>query len=71
MRLCGYLCHLSKQIEQGVHYIGKSLIYLTRKALLDKAVVELVYKFDENLYRKSIAKVRFKIAEEPLNYSYL
>ena len=30
--------------EQGVHYIRKYLIYSTRKAFLEKAVVELVYK---------------------------
>ena len=34
--------HPSKQIEQGAHYI--ILIYSTRKAFLEKAVVELVYK---------------------------
>ena len=42
----------------------KILIYSTRKAFLEKAVVELVYKFDEKSYREclkgeSIAKVRF------------
>ena len=38
------------QIEQGVHYIRKSLIYSTRTAFLEKAVVELVYKFNEKSY---------------------
>ena len=38
------------QIEQGVHYIRKSLIYSTRKAFLEKAVVELVYELDEKSY---------------------
>ena len=31
----------SGQIEQGAHYIRKSLIYLTRKVFLECAVVEL------------------------------
>ena len=35
------------QIEQGAHYIRKSLIYSTRKTFLERAVVELVYNFDE------------------------
>ena len=30
------------QVEQGAHYIRKSLIYSMRKAFLEKAVVELV-----------------------------
>ena len=38
------------QIEQGVHYIRKSLIYSTRTAFLEKAVVEPVYKFNEKSY---------------------
>ena len=33
-----------RQIEQDVHYIGKSLIYSMRKAFLERVVVELVYK---------------------------
>ena len=37
----------SGQVEQGAHYIRKSLIYSTRKAFLKKVVVELVYKFDD------------------------
>ena len=37
------------QIEQGVHYVGKSLIYSTRKAFQERAVVELVYKFDDTV----------------------
>ena len=58
------LCHPSGQIEQGAHYIRISLIYSTRKAFVEKVVVELVYKFDEKSYCKcfkgeSIAKVRF------------
>ena len=48
--------------EQGAHLIGKSLIYSMRKAFLEKAVVELIYKFHEKSYREcltieSIAKV--------------
>ena len=39
-----------REIEQGAYYIGKSLIYLMREAFLEKAVVELVYKFDEKSY---------------------
>ena len=35
------------QIEQGVHYIGKSLIYSMRKAFLERAVVE----FDDKSYQ--------------------
>ena len=51
------------EIEQGAQ---KFLIYSTRKALLEKPVVELVYKFDEKSYREclkgeSIAKVRFNL----------
>ena len=42
-----------EQIEQGTHYIRKYLIYSTRKAFLERTVVELVYKFDE----KSIVSV--------------
>ena len=61
------------QIEQGVHYIRKSLIYSMRKAFLKCAVVELVYKFDEKSYREClkgelIAKVRFKIFFGPQTY---
>ena len=55
MRSCG--CHLSGEIEQGAQYIRKSLIYSTRKAFLEKAVVELVYIiFDEKLYRKCLKR---------------
>ena len=37
------------------------MIYSTRKAFLERAVVELVYKFDAKSYRKDglIAKVHF------------
>ena len=35
-------------------YIRKSLIYSLRKAFLEKAVVELVYKLDEKSYRKCL-----------------
>ena len=48
--VCSGLCRPSGQIEQGVHCIRKSLNYSTRKAFLEKAVVELVYKFDEKSY---------------------
>ena len=41
----------------GVHYIGKSLIYSTRKAFLENAVVELVCKFDEKSYHEMFEKV--------------
>ena len=34
-------------IDQGAH---KSFIYSMRKAVLERAVVELVYKFDEKSY---------------------
>ena len=44
------------QIEQGVHYIGKILIYSMRKVFLDHAVVELVYKFDEKSYRECLKR---------------
>ena len=36
-------------IEQGVHNTRKSIIYSTRKAFLEKAVVT-IYKFDEKSY---------------------
>ena len=54
------------QVEQGAHYIRKFLIYSKRKAFLVKAVVELVYKFDEKSYREClkrqvVSEVRFKI----------
>ena len=39
--------HPTKQIEQGAQYI---IIYSMRKAFLEKAVVELVYKNDEKTY---------------------
>ena len=48
------MCHQSGQIEHGVHYIRKCLIYLTRKAFLEKAVVELVYRIDEKSYRECL-----------------
>ena len=44
------------QIEQDAHLIWKSLIYSMRKAFLEKAVVELVYKFDEKSYRECLKK---------------
>ena len=37
----------SGQIEQGAHYIRESMIYSMRKA-----VVELVYIFDEKSYHQ-------------------
>ena len=37
-------------VEQGAHYIRKSLIYSMKKAFLEKEVVELVYKFDMKSY---------------------
>ena len=53
-----YQCATSfRQIEQGVHYIRKSLIYSMRKAFLERAVVELVYKFDKKSYRECFVKV--------------
>ena len=42
-------------IREGVHYIRKSLIYSTRKAFLEKAMVEL-YKFDEKSYHKCLKR---------------
>ena len=47
--------HMIK-IEQGAHYIRKSLIYSTRKAFLKCAVAELVYKFDEKSYRECLKR---------------
>ena len=38
------------EIEQGAYYIGNSLIYLMRKAFLERTVVELVYKSDKGIY---------------------
>ena len=74
MHLCGQLYHPSGQIEQGAHYIRKSLIYL-KKAFLERAVVELVYKFNELSYHEClkselIAKVRFEIFFCPRTYIY-
>ena len=53
------------QIEQGAHYIRKSLIYSTRKAFLEHTVVEIV-KFDEkstsSVWKGELtAKVPFKL----------
>ena len=53
-----------RQIEQGAHYIRKCLIYLMKKAFLERAVLEVVHKFDKKFYHKclkgeSIAKVCF------------
>ena len=50
--VCVGNCHPTGQIEQGAHYIRKILIYLTKKAFLEKAVVEQVYKFDEKSYHE-------------------
>ena len=44
------------EIEQGVHYIRKSLIYSMSKAFLEYAVVELVYKFDEKCYCEKVSQ---------------
>ena len=48
--------HPSEQIEQGANYIIKSLIYSMRKAFLEKAVVELVYKFVEKSYSECLKR---------------
>ena len=48
--ICAGIVSSIRQIEQGAPYIRKSLIYLTKKPLLKKAVVELIYKFDEKSY---------------------
>ena len=45
-----------QQIEEGAHYIRKFLIYAKRKAFLERAVVELVYKFDEKSYRECLKR---------------
>ena len=50
-----------RQIEQGAHYIRKSLIYSMRKAFLEHAVVDLVYKFDEKSYRERFRKLSFEV----------
>ena len=64
------------QVEQGVHYIRKSLIYSTRKAFLECAVVELVYKFDEKSTMsvgkgESTAKVPFNLFVFLVTYIYI
>ena len=46
----------SRQIEQGAHHIRKSLIYSTRKAFLERAVVELVNKFDKKSYHECLKR---------------
>ena len=56
-----------------MHYIEKSLIYSTRKAFQEHAVVELVYKFDEKSTTsfckgESSAKVPFKLV---LSHTYI
>ena len=51
--------HPAGQIEQGVHYIRKSLIYSTRTTFLEKAVVELVYKFDKKSYQKVSRSLKY------------
>ena len=38
----------------------KSLIYSTRKAFLEKAVVELVYKFDKKSYEKVSRSLKYE-----------
>ena len=38
------------QIEEGVHYIRKFLIYSMKKVFLEREVVELVSNFDEKSY---------------------
>ena len=55
----------SSDKKEMVSIKRKSTNYSTRKAFLEKAVVKLVYKFDETshhecLKSESIAKVRFK-----------
>ena len=53
-----------------MHNIRKSLIYSTKKAFLEKTVVELVYKFDKSCheYRKykrrtgSISEIKYLTA---------
>ena len=45
-----------REIEQGAYYIGNSLIYSMRKAFLELAVVELVYKFDEKSYHECLKR---------------
>ena len=62
-----------RPIEQGAHYIRKSLIYLMRIVFLEKAAVEIVYKFDEKFYREclrneSITNVRFNFIFGPQTY---
>ena len=37
-------------------HIGKSLIYSMRKAFLDRAVIELVYKFIEKPFRECLKR---------------
>ena len=44
------------EIEKGVHYIRKLLIYSKRKAFIEHAVVELVYKFDEKFYHECLKR---------------
>ena len=40
------------QVEQGVHYIRKSLNYSTRRAFLEYTVVELICKIRPEVYRE-------------------
>ena len=48
-----YQDRLCQQVEQGVHEI---LIYSTKKVFLERAVVELVYKFDKKSHGECLKK---------------
>ena len=63
MSLCDRNGVILRQIEQGAHYIGKSLMYSMRKVFLECSVVELVYKFDEKSYRECLTR-RVSIAKK-------
>ena len=58
-----------------MHYIRKSLIYSMRKAFLEDAIVEVVYKFDGSLplvFEKgeSTAKLPFNLFGWSHTYTY-
>ena len=62
-------------MEQGEHSIRKSLIYSTKKAFLERAVVELVYKSTRSptmnvLKHESISKVRLNFLSTNI-YTYI
>ena len=55
MSLCNCNCVNLRKNEQGMHIIYENPWFTL--TFLEKAVVELVYKFDENSYRECLKKM--------------